>query len=84
MYQCTHYLIEHVFEFSALNTRVRIARGRSNRLSRPIYVVEADLHHFVKKGSVGYSSVWNNRTCTLIYFGGMFHPVRFEINLKNS
>ena len=35
-------------------------------------------------GTRGYSYVWNNRTCTLIYFGEIFHPVRFEINLKNS
>ena len=28
--------------------------------------------------------VWNNRTCALIHFEGIFHPVRFEINLKNS
>ena len=31
-----------------------------------------------------YSCVWNNRTCTLIYFEGLFHPVRFETNVKSD
>ena len=31
-----------------------------------------------------YSCVWNNRTCTLIYFEGLFHPVRFETNIKTD